>query len=77
MIAVRFLMAWGPYNAGEIAGFEAPTVNRLKAAGVAVEAGGVEEAAPPVSADADVDVAPIVASPVAEPAQRRGRPRKG
>ena len=71
MIAVRFLMAWGAYNAGEIAGFELPTVNRLKAAGVAVEAGGVEEAAPPVSAEANV------ASTVAEPAQRRSRPRKG
>ena len=35
MTAVRFLQAWSPYQAGEIAGFAADEAGRLVASGAA------------------------------------------
>lgn len=45
MISVTFLRAWGVYNSGETAGFDAATAAGLEKAGVAVPA------APPAPVD--------------------------
>jgi hypothetical protein len=65
MQIVRFTRHWGPYNAGETAGFDVAEAGRLIEAGVAVAAG--------------VEVPAATAQPVSDPVQppRRGRPRKG
>jgi hypothetical protein len=70
MTPVRFLLGWGLYNAGEIAGFEPGQSQALVAAGVAeLVASGVNA---PDAADAAAPAATTAAD-----APRRGRSRRG